>query len=727
MNLRTFHITLYACLLLCYCVRAQDVLNDSLQKTPLKITVASEPDYPPFCFVDKDGNPTGFSVELFNAVAQAVNIEATYKIGAWQKIKQDLALGNIDALPFVGRTPEREPLYEFSFPYLKLHGAVFVRERNRDIKTLADLHNKEVIVMEGDNAEEFVRRNNISSHIFTTHTFTEAFRKLAAGEHDAVITQRIMGITLLKELKIKNVKPLNIPLDEFRQDFCIAVQKGDSSLQARLNEGLSVVIANDTYDKIHQKWFGPAYQEKFSYRYMFKVTAYIMVPLFIIIAIFWVYFLRREVRKKTRGLKKEIAEHKKTVQALHLRQLLLSEMEKVSKVGGWEYEVDVGKVNFTRGVYTVFGLKKGILSTSSLTGITEFFHPGGRKLLNRAFSEALKTGEPFDVELKGGMPGKWEKWIKTSVRAEFREGKVFRLYGNFMDISPQKETENNLVQMKQNLQAIVDKRTQELSEKVEKLNRSQKAMLYMVEDLNRITAELKQERQKLEAVNKELETFTYSVSHDLKAPLRGIDGYSKLLAELYANELNDEAKHFIKTIRSSTQQMNQLIEDLLHYSRLERSRVLHEKVNLKKIIDSILSLNRDDIEQYGFKMKVNVDNTVVVADSNGLMMALRNLMENAVKFSKASPKPEIEINLNENAASWVISVKDNGIGFDMKYNERIFNIFQRLNRPEDYPGTGIGLALVAKAMHRMGGSVRAESSPGKGATFFLEIPKKEIQ
>jgi PAS domain S-box-containing protein len=233
-----------------------------------------------------------------------------------------------------------------------------------------------------------------------------------------------------------------------------------------------------------------------------------------------------------------------------------------------------------------------------------------------------------------------------------------------------------------------------------------------------------QERtSQLQAVNKELETFTYSVSHDLKAPLRGIDGYSKLLADLHSRDLNEEAKYFISTIRSSTQLMSRLIEDLLQYSRLERSQLRSEPVMIKALVEAILKINESEINTHHFTVKIEIADSPVMADSNGIQMALRNLIENAIKFTKSVPEPTIEIKQTETDLSWTLSVKDNGIGFDMKYSHRIFEIFQRLHRVEDYQGTGIGLAIVSKAMHRMNGKAWAESTPGQGSTFFIEIPK----
>ncbi|MFP4366566.1 MAG: PAS domain S-box protein [Bacteroidales bacterium] len=228
----------------------------------------------------------------------------------------------------------------------------------------------------------------------------------------------------------------------------------------------------------------------------------------------------------------------------------------------------------------------------------------------------------------------------------------------------------------------------------------------------------------LEALNKELETFTYSVSHDLKAPLRGIDGYSKLLLDQYGNKLDDEANFFISTIRSSTLQMNQLIDDLLEYSRLERTHISNEKIRIKPLLDNLISSYKEKYDSPDSTINLAVPDIEIQADPKGLSLVLRNIIENALKFSTISPAPVIDINLIEQTGSWIISVKDNGIGFDMKFHDRIFEIFQRLHRAEDFPGTGIGLAMVRKATERMNGRVWAESKMGNGSTFFIELFKQ---
>jgi PAS domain S-box-containing protein len=228
----------------------------------------------------------------------------------------------------------------------------------------------------------------------------------------------------------------------------------------------------------------------------------------------------------------------------------------------------------------------------------------------------------------------------------------------------------------------------------------------------------------LEIKNREMETFTYSVSHDLKAPLRGIDGYSRILLEEYGRQLDDEGRRFLTTIRAATEQMSELIQDLLAYSRLERRTLTRSQVALAELVASILLEKQLDIEERHATVTVALDGLTAVGDREGIAQAVRNLIDNALKFTRDVTDPRIDITARADGATTLLSVKDNGIGFDMQYHDRLFGIFQRLHRAEEYPGTGVGLALVRKAMERMGGRVWAQSAAGQGATFFLEMPNE---
>ncbi|MDO9598534.1 MAG: PAS domain S-box protein [Azoarcus sp.] len=227
----------------------------------------------------------------------------------------------------------------------------------------------------------------------------------------------------------------------------------------------------------------------------------------------------------------------------------------------------------------------------------------------------------------------------------------------------------------------------------------------------------------LAVLNKELETFAYSVSHDLKAPLRGIDGYSHLLLEDYSDRLDDEGRIFVRNIRAGVKQMARLIDDLLAYSRMERRSLQRMDVNLGDVVRGILAERVAELEKGPATIDVDVPDMLVKADPEGLAQVLRNLVDNALKYAGNANPPHILIRAWEQEDICRLFVQDNGIGFDMKFHDRIFEIFQRLQRAEDYAGTGVGLAIVRRAMLRMGGRVWAESAVGEGASFHLEFPR----
>jgi ABC-type amino acid transport substrate-binding protein len=216
---------------------------------------ASEIDYPPFCIVDEDGLAGGFSVELMRAALAAVGREVTFRTGPWAEVRGWLERGEIDALPLVGRTPEREFLFDFTFPYMSLHGAIVVRQDTKDIRDLNDLRGRTVAVMKADNAEEFLRREERGIQILTTPTFEEALQELSTGRYDAVVIQRLVALRLIQETGIKNLRVINHPIEGFRQDFCFAVKEGDRETLALLNEGLALVMADGTYRHLHARWF----------------------------------------------------------------------------------------------------------------------------------------------------------------------------------------------------------------------------------------------------------------------------------------------------------------------------------------------------------------------------------------------------------------------------------------------------------------------------------------
>ncbi len=222
---------------------------------PPPIRSGSEIEYPPFCVIDAHGRPDGFSVELLKAAIEAMARTVAFRTGAWPEVKGWLDRGEVDALPLVGRTPEREEAFGFTFPYMTLYGAIVVRDGTTDIERIEDLRGRRVAVMQADNAEEFLRREDRGIEIHATPTFERALQELSEGRHDAVVMQRLVALRLIQKMKLGNLRVIAQPIQEFRQDFCFAVRTGDAETLALLNEGLSLVIADGTHRRLHAKWF----------------------------------------------------------------------------------------------------------------------------------------------------------------------------------------------------------------------------------------------------------------------------------------------------------------------------------------------------------------------------------------------------------------------------------------------------------------------------------------
>lgn len=243
------------------------------------------------------------------------------------------------------------------------------------------------------------------------------------------------------------------------------------------------------------------------------------------------------------------------------------------------------------------------------------------------------------------------------------------------------------------------------------------------EKIRALAADLEVRANQLEAANKELESFSYSVSHDLRSPLRAIDGFSRLLEEDYHPVLDAEGKRLLSVIRQSSQRMGLLIDDLLAFSKLGRKALSMDRIDMNELVNEAI----EDVRAGSQGMQVEVivrDLPAATGDRVLLRQAWINLISNGFKYSSKRDRPAVEIGSQpgENGAI-VYFVRDNGVGFDMQYYDKLFGVFQRLHRAEEFPGTGVGLAIVQRVVARHGGRAWAEAAPDEGATFFFSIPE----
>lgn len=249
------------------------------------------------------------------------------------------------------------------------------------------------------------------------------------------------------------------------------------------------------------------------------------------------------------------------------------------------------------------------------------------------------------------------------------------------------------------------------------------------EEVSRLNIDLEQRviqrTHQLEIANHELEAFSYSVSHDLRSPLRSIDGFSRILLEDYADKLDDEGMNSLNRIRAASQRMGKLIDDLLNLSRVSRSELVRKRVNLSSIADEIAQglQEQDPARQVRWNITPDLN---AIGDPGLLRTVLENLLSNAWKFTGKISDAVIEVGASPGEGPNAYFVRDNGAGFDMAYATKLFDAFQRLHSESDFPGTGIGLATAKRVIHRHGGQIRAESQVDAGATIHFTLPPPHL-
>ncbi len=639
------------------------------------IKSASEYDYPPFCIVTKDGKADGFSVELLRAALEKVDVGVEIKVGSWAEIKDELKDGKIRVLPLVGRTPEREAIYDFTFTYLTLHGAIFVRKGNTEIQTVDDLADKEIIVMQGDNAEEYVIRDRVSPHIILVETYEKAMKLLESGKHDAVIAQRLMGIQLLKNLGISEIVPLEHRLDKFRQDFSFAVREGDKELLALLNEGLSIVMIDGTFQRLHEKWFAPILGNRLLLKDVLKYVLIIGVPIILLALILFTIYLRAEVNRKTKGLFKEIEERKKSSESL-----LASEAK-------------------FRTYYE-----------NAPLGYQSLDENGCFNDVNKAWLETLKysrdevIGRSFANFLAPGYLDKFRKnfpCFKADGQIRGIEFEMLRKDGSHVTVS-----------FNGNIGYSEDG--------------SFKQTHCLLQDISELK-KLEEEQQKIHKLES-IGILAGGIAHDFNNILSGILN-NIYLSKMHINHGSKEYKN-LETAEKAIYRATDLTRQLLTFSR--------GGTPIKKtasIIDIVKESAEFALKGSNVKCEYSVADDIwpVEVDEGQINQVIHNFILNAnqampeggtirISLDNLELSPGTVLPLQEGRYIKVV-IHDQGIGLDKEHLMKIFDPYYTTKEA----GRGLGLSITYSIINQHAGYISAESEVGVGTTFTFYLPASEKQ
>lgn len=432
-------------------------------------------------------------------------------------------------------------------------------------------------------------------------------------------------------------------------------------------------------------------------------------------------------------LSRALAEREKAQNELLRERNLLEEAQKIAHLGIFEFVAATQTTEWSEEEFRIYGLDPAGSSPSYEKMLAECIHPDDASLLHDTFMQAIQSLEVYELEHRIVHPDGTVRWVYDRAMPTINaQGELERYIGITLDITAHKLSEQKLQEAHDLLEQRVEERTAELNVRKNESETLNRAMINLLQDLKTTNRGLETAQHKLSETNQELESFAYSVSHDLRAPLRHIEGFVNLLLKREADHLDDTSARYLDTIAQSSNRMGELIDDLLAFSRTGRTEMHLQPADstliVQDAIQELSSLTKDRRIEWEIG-----DLPSVMADRGLLRLVWGNLIGNAVKYTAPREEARIEIGAkeekDENGVSDIVFfVRDNGVGFEPQYTDKLFGVFQRLHRDDEFEGTGIGLATVKRIVHRHGGQVRAEGKVDEGASFYFTLRKpKEMK
>jgi PAS domain S-box-containing protein len=365
----------------------------------------------------------------------------------------------------------------------------------------------------------------------------------------------------------------------------------------------------------------------------------------------------------------------------------LEKAQQIARMGFLDWDLKTNLIYWSNELVRLIGFDPGH-NVQTLEATVNAVHPDDRAMAQASIARAVKGEAAHRIDHRLIRSDGAVIWVHAEGELiHDDEGHPIKFLGTMVDITQSKHAEEEIRRLNEGLEVRVANRTSQL-----------------------------------ESANKELESFTYSVSHDLRAPLRAVSGFSQIIARRHRSSLNDEGQRYVDNIVTASERMGRLIDDLLDYAKLGRKAVKLEPVSLSDVLVHVSGDLAHRIEQEGSHLVVAKDLPVVTGNATLLGQVFTNLLDNALTYKVSGKPAEVAVSWEVHAGQVLVHVADRGLGIPAEHHQKIFNVFQRLHRDEEYPGTGIGLAVVKKALTLLGGEVQIASEPGQGSTFTVVLP-----
>ncbi len=657
-------------------------------------------DNAPKVFLDKSGKPAGFFIDVIKTIAEMEGWQLHYVPGTWSEGLNRLESGEIDLMPDVAHTPEREKIYAFhKVTVLSSWFQVYTR-KGSNIKSILDLSEKRVLVLERSVQEEAFTQLadsfGLNTVLISLPDYKTMFERIAKGEADAAITNRFYGLMHAPKYGLEDTAIMFYPTNL----FFAAPKQGRQALLDAIDDCLSR-LKKDTqsiYYRSLKKW--STEEVKTELPAWVKIAGGIIAGAFLI-SLIGSLILKHQIKLRTKKLSEQNVEVLKINEALRDSERKYRELLEHANSIILHWTKD-GQITFLNEFgQRFFGYAEEEIIGQHVVGtIVPMTEEGGRDL-RPLMDKICAEPEAFEQNINQNIRRNGERvWIAWTNKVHFDEyGQIIGILSIGTDITSRKKADEELRRLNAELEQRVNERTAELAEAVEK-----------AQSADRIKS-----------------AFLANMSHELRTPLNSIIGFTGILLQELAGPLNEEQEKQLRMVQASSRHLLALINDVLDISKIEAGQLSlsFAPFDLRQSIEKVVKLILPMAESKGIDVRLEIDNSVggVHSDQRRLEQIVLNLLNNAIKFTE---KGHVQITCGVDGERYVLSVTDTGIGIQPEEISGLFQPFHQIDTglARKHEGTGLGLSICKKLIVLMGGAIDVQSEWGRGSTFAIQFPKQ---